>query len=157
MSANGTAGTDTFGIATGVMVWNGTELVSFSNVQQVILSGGAGDDTFNVSPTTATSISVIGGTPDATTTGDWLNILFAGTTGTASTDAVSATGHTGSFAYANRQTVNYAGMEIVPTLDVSSGSALAVTVTEGKNTGTVSLASFADPEGSFRRPRIRRR
>ena len=147
LTANGTVGSDTFGIASGIMVWNGAEFVGFSNIQQVFLLGGTGNDTFNVAPIAGTAINAVGGQPDATTTGDWLNMVFMGTTGVMSSDAVSATGHSGSFAFTNRQPVVYSDMEIVPTLNVGSGSALAITVVEGKSTGTVSLASFADPEG----------
>ena len=147
--ANGTATANTFGIATGIIVWNGSEFVSFSDVLQVFLEGGAGNDVFIISPTTTTSISAGGGSPDGTTAGDGLHLSFAGATVVNSTDTVSSTGHGGSFTFSNRQAVNYAGMEIVPTLNVASGSALAITVVEGKSTGTVALASFADPEGAM--------
>ncbi len=148
--ANGTAAGNTFGIGSGIIVWNGAEFVFFSNVPQVSLVGGAGNDVFNVTPTAATAITVDGGLPTPPATpGDFLNLQFAGTANVVSTDAVNANGHTGSFAFSNRQTVSYSDLEFVPVLQLSGGSANAIRVVEGTSTGTVALASFADPEANL--------
>ncbi|MGN6367671.1 MAG: beta strand repeat-containing protein [Phycisphaerae bacterium] len=150
LTANGTASANTFGIAEGIMVWNAAEFVTFSNLQQVVLQGGAASDWFNVTPTIATPVSLVGNDPTPPTApGDFLNLLTTGTAGLNANDTLSASGHSGSFSFSNRQNVTYSGLETVPVVKLNAGSAQAITVVEGNSTGAVPLAYFTDSTNSL--------
>ena len=80
----------------------------------ILITGGSGADTFNVSPFAGNAITVLGGAPGGSP-GDTLNLDFTGATG--ATFQPGAPG-AGRFSFADRQTVNYSGIETLVTGDV---------------------------------------
>ncbi len=77
----------------------------------ILITGGSGADTFNVSPFAGNAITILGGAPGGSP-GDTLNLDFTGATGTTFQPGAPGAGR---FSFADRQTVNYAGIETLVT------------------------------------------
>jgi len=124
-------------IALAVDLSSGADTVSFKqtsgDLKSVLLTGGAGGDTFKVTPSSVTTVTVIGGDPiTPTTTPDILVLDLAGATGAKLT---VATADSGAWTFADRKTITFAGIdgydaanvrEMVKALGLSSGHQTAL-------------------------------
>ena len=108
--------------------------IPYSGVTSLILTGGNAEDTFNVTPTPSTAITLGGRTPDLPTLpGDTLNVNTAGTTSPFLISAPSESGYEGSYTFGNRASITFADVETLnAAADLSiSKSDAAVTETPG--------------------------
>jgi hypothetical protein len=102
-------------------------------LKSVLLTGGAGGDTFKVTPSAVTAVTVIGGDPvTPTATPDSLLLDLTGATDPALS---FATGDTGTWTFSNRKDIAFVGIdgydatnirEMVKALGLSSGHQTAL-------------------------------
>ena len=87
--------------------------ITISNLAGVTAAGGNLSDAFNVTPSATTAFTVNGGLPNPPASpGDMLNVNLTGVTNPILIKTFSrATGYSGSWAFANRQEVNFTGIE----------------------------------------------
>ena len=136
----------------------GAVAVSSTGVDNVTVNGGAGSDTFNVTPSAATTFKVNGNLPGLPANpGDTLTILSSGTLAAAFNPAA---GYSGAWTFAGRQPVNFTGIETLTGTDNLSinqtdnsptpgsavpGTSLTYTVTvQNTGTNTVTGATVTD-------------
>ena len=103
--------------------------MDIGSVEELTVSGFDGNDTFNLAPQVATHITINGENPvPPATPGDTLNIDFTGTLGSQLTP--QGTG-AGVWAFINRQSINFTGIE-----------------TQGPTQPSISMANVAVTEGN---------
>jgi hypothetical protein len=101
------------------------QAVTYTGVPTFNVFGSDGSDTFDVTPSAATTFSVNGNlpTPQGTPPGDTLTVELAGVTNPALTDSFSPTaGYAGRWTFGNAAPVNFAGIELPqssPATDIS--------------------------------------
>jgi hypothetical protein len=124
-------------ISLGIDLSSGADTVSFrqtsGDLKSVLLTGGAGGDTFKVTPSAVTAVTVIGGDPvTPTATPDSLLLDLTGATDPALS---FATGDTGTWTFSNRKDIAFVGIdgydatnirEMVKALGLSSGHQTAL-------------------------------
>ncbi len=124
VTVNGNAGSDAltvlgaatasvFGITPTQVTVNGSETATSAGVARVTVNGGNGSDTFSVTPSATTTFNVNGGLPNLPASpGDTLNVNLTGVTNPILIKTFSRpTGYSGSWVFANRQDVNFTGIE----------------------------------------------
>ena len=106
VTVNDNAGGDTITVNFGI---------PSTSLTNLILNGGSGADTFDVTPSATIPISVIGGGNPQPAPGNVLMVDLTGLTGANLTDTSSASGFQGSWTFTNAQTVTFSGIEtLVP-------------------------------------------
>lgn len=103
--------------------------ITLANVDKLNLTGGAGADTFDVTPAASggTAISVNGGLPTGTT-GDILDLNLSGLTGTAISNlAFSSTGLAGTYTFTNAANVTFSSIESLSNAAVITGTVFSDT------------------------------
>ncbi len=73
-TVNGSANADVFAVSSGSVVITGRNAVNLTGTESVIVNGGAGSDTFNVTPAASVVFFIDGGDPVGTLPGDLLAI-----------------------------------------------------------------------------------
>jgi hypothetical protein len=100
---------------------------SGGTVANLAVVGGLGADTFNVTPSIATTYSIDGGPPTEPAPGDTINVNLAGTTG-AMLSGLTQNGDefSGTYTFSNRAAVSFTGMDsFSPLLDPAPSVSLA--------------------------------
>jgi hypothetical protein len=124
-------------VSLGIDLSSGADTFSFKqdagDLKSVLLTGGAGGDTFKITPSAVASVLVVGGDPvTPTATPDSLQLDLTGVTDPA---VFFTTGDTGEWHFSNRRTVTFIGIdgydatnirEIVKSLGLSSGHQTAL-------------------------------
>jgi hypothetical protein len=142
-SLDGGAGADTFvgkdtgstgvtytlaGSSVGSSAGGSVSLAGFASVQ---LTGGTGSDTFDVTPSAAVSFTIDGSQPTPPVApGDTLDVATAGTTSPTLSASLGAGGYSGSWTFADRQTVSFSAIETTtaPIAVDTSPAGLALTI-----------------------------
>jgi serine protease len=123
--------------------------VTYANVSTLTVKGGPGADTFQVTPSSATSFSVDGGAPDPPASpGDTLRVSLAGTTGASLTATLTATGYQGTWAFGNRQPVDFSRMETL----IPNNSTTTITSNNNPAAAGQSVTFLATVSGSAGTP-----
>ncbi len=87
--------------------------VSFSSFELLDVSGGAGRDSFQVTPDANLAITISGGGPLGGNAGDALTVNRSGTTNAKLTANPSANGFSGTWSFNGIQTITFNGIERV--------------------------------------------
>jgi Divergent InlB B-repeat domain len=86
--------------------------VSLTGFTSVQVTGGTGDDTFDVTPDATASFTIDGSLPTPPATpGDTLDVATAGTSNPTLAASLPASGYSGSWTFADRQTVSFSAIE----------------------------------------------
>jgi uncharacterized repeat protein (TIGR01451 family) len=97
------------------------------NATSMSVAGDTDSDTFNITPSSSTPISVDGNDPiPPASPGDTLNVDLTGTTGLNFTKVSNANGFSGSYAFSNRETVSYQEIETL----IPDGTQLSIQMTD---------------------------
>ena len=115
------------------------QAVAYTGVPVLNVFGSDGSDTFDVTPSAATTFTVHGNlpTPHGPPPGDALTVELAGTTNPTLTDTFDPNvGYSGSWTFGNRMPVNFDTVEsLAPTADLSIGAAGPATAAAGDPNG----------------------
>lgn len=129
-----TGATDTI---TGSTIQRGSDdVINYSGVTNLNVTGSNGADTFNVTPATSTTLSVAGGLPTPPTTpGDTLNVvLTGGATTPALSQTLTASGYQGSWTFGNAMPIHFSEIESV-------GNNTDLSITKSDNSSTPGSAA----------------
>ena len=100
------------------------DAIVYANTSQLTLDGGAGSDTFDVTPSAATTDSISGGGPAPPAfPGDQLLMELAGTQAPALVGVSSTAGAHGDWLFGNRLPVSFSGMDSLTPTAASIGDA----------------------------------
>ena len=117
-------GNDTIAVSDAAVAITGRNTVNYTGVESVAVNGLAGSDTFNVTPSATTSISIEGGS----LVGDRLNLVT--TTNDTVTVNPGPTSDSGSFVVNNGQPISFVHIQ---SLSVSGGGTPVINGTNGTN------------------------
>ena len=99
---------------TSVTLNGGTPVGYNASISGLLITGGANSDTFNVTPSSTTTVNIVGGNPPPPATpGDRLNVDATGATSPALTKTATPSGFQGSYTFGNRQPVNFNTIETI--------------------------------------------
>ena len=106
------------------------QAVSYTNVKELNVTGSSGADTFNVTPSAATTITIHGELPTPPASpGDTLAMNLTGAVSPKLMDAFNAsTGYSGAWTFGNKMAVIFDGIETL----TPSGPSVAVLKTSGE-------------------------
>jgi len=114
-------------------------VVSYSGVEIVAVTGGSAADTFNVTPDATAAITVTGGNPTGTS-GDKLNLTFAGATNPTLSASKLADGFQGTATFGNRAAVSFSQVEsIAPQADIQVTASAAPQRIPATATSTITV------------------
>ncbi|HEY6231521.1 MAG TPA: hypothetical protein VIW64_09655, partial [Pyrinomonadaceae bacterium] len=115
---------------------NGGGAVPYSAVTNFTIQGGSGNETFNVTPSSATTFNMNGNNPKPPASpGDSLTVDESGTTGANLSKTSTPSGFQGSFTFTNRQPVNFTTIE---TVNCAGAAPITITCPGG-------ITKFTDP------------
>ncbi len=117
-------GNDTIAVSDAAVAITGRNTVNYTGVESVAVNGLAGSDTFNVTPSATTSISIEGGS----LVGDRLNLVT--TTGDTVTVNPGPTSDQGAFVVNNDQPISFVHIQ---SLSVSGGGTPVINGANGTN------------------------
>ncbi len=117
-------GNDTIAVSDAAVAITGRNTVNYTDIESVAVNGLAGSDTFNVTPSATTSISIEGGS----LVGDRLNLVT--TTNDTVTVNPGPTSDSGSFVVNNGQPISFVHIQ---SLSVSGGGTPVINGTNGTN------------------------
>jgi hypothetical protein len=121
----------TFNLTAGSI--SGVIAVSQNGIIEVIVNGGSGSDTFNITPSATTVFSVHGNNPTPPSSGDQLNLNLAGITdATLSEEFNPSTGYSGSWSFTNAHAVLFDTIETLTPGPAVITSASSVTFAAGQ-------------------------
>jgi len=136
------------------------EAITYGNVSNLTLKGGAPSDAFSVTPSTTTSDNLLGGGSASTPApGNTLTMTLTGANSPALSGTAGSQGAQGAWTFANRSPVNFSGMHTLNPTALSIGDAAATVGGSGSvrlgfaasllapSTQTVT-ASYATADGS---------
>ncbi|PYS85384.1 MAG: hypothetical protein DMF67_01605 [Acidobacteria bacterium] len=116
--------------------------IPYSNVSTLTVNGGAGNDTFNVTPSSTIPITVAGNVP-TTAPGDTLNVNTFGTTNpTLNVTSSSGASKNGNYTFGNRQTVTFTSIETIATTGPLTAQGTTLAATEGVPFTGATVATF---------------
>ncbi len=116
-------GTSVFQIKAGEVQLVGRTTVSFSSFESLDVSGGAGRESFQVTPDANLAITINGGGPLGGNAGDSLTVNRSGTTNAKLTATPSASGFSGTWTFTGLQTINFNGIErVTPASRIAIGA-----------------------------------
>jgi uncharacterized repeat protein (TIGR01451 family) len=129
--------------------------IPYTVATNVTVNGGTGNDSFSVTPSATTTMTIFGNLPNPPV-GDSLTVNLAGTTSPALSYTSSGTGYAGAYTFGNRQPVNFSQIEALgPPTDVSivktdgstsatAGSPVQYTITVTELGGLGTAVTVAD-------------